>query len=317
MSGVTRVSGAAMIRAWILSAGIVLPALALACDSGDRQLCKKQFRELVAYRAEAIDAAFGNPLGALPQQLDIKFVTAKDSEHVQFAGREGYDRLRRRLIFPRRALGANTPNPLRWAAYYWPYYRDEHRLEFPVIEIIDNVLWDAFLQEAAATNGLPWPHEECGAVDVARRLPCEMLVAGIAEHVKAVRGPLFNSNRLDRIWPEDFAAFHKRMWRTDTQYQEVQRYGGILLMRPLIDEFGVRRALTYAARTPFRVEQNNVRLSALHYQERARKALSAPQAQHTKPAPAMGPAWDTPTQPSSRRSAAAETASTPGSAQSD
>ena len=36
-----------------------------------------------------------------------------------FGGREGYDLKRRTLIFPRRVLGAKTPNPLRWAAYYW------------------------------------------------------------------------------------------------------------------------------------------------------------------------------------------------------
>jgi hypothetical protein len=51
----------------------------------------------------------------------------------------------------------------------------------------------------------------------------------------------------DRIWPKDFAAFCKRVWRTDAEYRDVQRYGGILLIGPLIGEFGVRRTLAYLA----------------------------------------------------------------------
>jgi hypothetical protein len=53
----------------------------------------------------------------------------------------------------------------------------------------------------------------------------------------------------------------------------VQRYGGILLIGPLIDQFGVPKALAYIAQTPFHVEDNNMRLSAQRYQERARKVL--------------------------------------------
>jgi hypothetical protein len=101
-----------------------------------------------------------------------------------------------------------------------------------------------------------------------------MLVKGIAENVKALRGPLFNVNRVDQIWPEDFAVFRKRVWRTDQEYQDVQRYGGIMLIKPLIEEFGVPRTLAYVAQTPFRVEEdNNLREAALHYQERARESL--------------------------------------------
>jgi len=77
------------------------------------------------------------------------------------------------------------------------------------------------------------------------------------------------------IWPEDFAGFLRRVWqREDPEYIDVQRYGGILLVEPLINEFGVPRALTYLARTPFRIEDNNVHSSALRYQERAREFLS-------------------------------------------
>jgi hypothetical protein len=100
-----------------------------------------------------------------------------------------------------------------------------------------------------------------------------MLVEGIAEHLTEMRGPIFNSNRLDRIWPENFSEFCKRVWRTDQEYLEVQRYGGILLVRPLVDEFGVPRALAYIAQTPFKVEDDNLRASAMRYQETARDSL--------------------------------------------
>ena len=263
------------MRKWIALAGILFPLLGLACEGTDRRECKKQFRELVSYRAQAIDTAFGDLFGQLPAEIQIKFVTAKDAEYVLFGGREGYDLKRRTLIFPRRVLGAKTPNPLRWAAYYWPFYQNEqYRMQFPVVEVIDNVLWNAFLQEAATARGGQWPHKECGAVDVGRRLPCEMLVKGIAENVKALRGPLFNVNRVDQIWPDDFSVFRKRVWRTDQEYLDVQRYGGIMLIKPLIEEFGVPRTLAYVAQTPFRVEENNLREAAQLYQERARESLS-------------------------------------------
>ena len=280
------------MRRWIALAALLFPLVGLACEGTDRRECKKQFRELVSYRAQAIDTAFGDLFGALPTEIQIKFVTTKDPEYILFGGREGYDLKKRTMIFPRRVLGSKTPNPLRWAAYYWPFYQNEqYRLQFPVVEVIDNVLWNAFLQEAAAARGGQWPPKECSAVDVGRRLPCEMLVKGIAENVKALRGPLFNENRVDQIWPEDFAVFRKRVWRTDQEYQDVQRYGGIMLIKPLIDEFGVPRTLAYVAQTPFRVdENNNLREAALQYQERARESLSV--AMPIAPAVAKAPAED-------------------------
>jgi hypothetical protein len=280
----------------IVLVGVLFPLLGLACEGTDRRECKKQFRELVSYRAQAIDTAFGDLFGALPAEIHIKFVTAKDPEYLLFGGREGYDLKRRTLIFPRRVLGAKTPNPLRWAAYYWPFYQNEqYRLQFPVVEVIDNVLWNAFLQEAATARGGQWPHKECGAVDVGRRLPCEMLIKGISENVKALRGPLFNANRVDQIWPDDFSEFRKRVWRTDQEYQDVQRYGGIMLIKPLIDEFGVPRTLAYVAQTPFRVDENNLREAALHYQERARESLSI--AMPVSPTVASAPILDDPQLP--------------------
>lgn len=265
-----------MMRSCIVLAGAFFPLLSFACDSTDRHKCEEQFIALVSYRTEAIQAAFGNLFGTLPAELQVKFVRTKDPDYARFGGHEAYDQEHRKLIFPRYVLGAKTPNPLRWAGYYWPFYQEErYRIEFPIIEAVDNVLWSAFLQEAAKARGLSWPHKDCASVDVTRRLPCEMLVKGIAEHVKELRSPIFNSNRLDRIWPEDFSGFRKRVWRKDNQeYMDVQRYGGILLIRPLINEFGVPRALMYVAQTPFRVEENNMRTSALRYQEQAREALT-------------------------------------------
>jgi hypothetical protein len=55
----------------------------------------------------------------------------------------------------------------------------------------------------------------------------------------------------------------------------VQRLGGVLLVRPLVEQFGVPRVLRYIAQNPFHIENDNVRTSALQYQERARQALGA------------------------------------------
>src|SRR5918994_4783597 len=109
----------------ILLAGILFPLLGLACEGTDRRECKKQFRELVSYRAQAIDTAFGDLFGALPAEIQIKFVTAKDPEYLLFAGREGYDLKRRTLIFPRRVLRAQTPDPPRLAPDHWALYQKE------------------------------------------------------------------------------------------------------------------------------------------------------------------------------------------------
>jgi hypothetical protein len=266
-----------MFRVFLGLAGVLFPLLGLTCESGDRHTCMEQFRALVSYRMEAIEGAFGDFLGVLPGELQIKFASSKDRDYSYLAGREAYDSARRVLVFPRRALGAKTPNPLRWASYYWPYYQNErHQVEFPIIETVDNLLWNAYLQEAAQRRGLSWPHKECVSSDVGKRLPCEMLIKGIAEHVKALRGPMFNENRIDRIWPEDFAAFERRVWRkSDQEYLDVQRYGGILLAEPIVNEFGVLRAISYMAQTPFQIEENNLRVSALRYQERAREVLTA------------------------------------------
>lgn len=265
-----------MVRLWIAWASALFPLVGIACDSTDRHRCQEQIAALVSYRTEAIESAFGDLSGTLPEELQIKFVKAKDPEYALLAGGIAYDRERQTLLFARAVLGAKIPNPLRWTIYYWPFYQvQQYRQEFPIIEAVDNVLWSAYLQEAAKARGLTWPHQGCASVDVSKRLPCEMLINGIAEYVKARRHPIFNENRLDRIWPEDFSDFRKRVWRYgDPEYQDVQRYGGILLIRPLISEFGVPRALAYIAQTPFHIEEDNLHISALRYQDRARNTLS-------------------------------------------
>jgi hypothetical protein len=97
---------------------------------------------------------------------------------------------------------------------------------------------------------------------------------------------MFNENRIDRVWPEDFAGFVERNWRRgESEYRDVQRYGGLLLVRPLIGEFGVPRALAYLAQTPFRIEDNNLRVSAQRYQDRARDALRVQSADWVARAP--------------------------------
>lgn len=265
-----------MLRIGLVLLSMCVPALGIACDSSSRARCKEAFVTLISYRTEAIETAFGDIDGILPKSVKVEFVSARDPQYADFAGMVIYDRPHRTLLFPRSVLAAKIPNPLSWAAYYWPFYQhDQYRQAFPVIETVDNALWTAFLQEAARARNLSWPPQDCASVDMSKRLPCEMMVAGAGEFIKTRRGPLFNANRLDMIWPEDFAGFLRRVWqRQDPEYIDVQRYGGILLVEPLINEFGVPRTLAYLAQTPFRVEDNNVRLSALRYQQYAREFLS-------------------------------------------
>lgn len=262
-----------MMRLGLACFTLLFPLIGLSCESVNREQCKLRFSQLVTYRTEAITNAFGDLVGALPEPLEVRFVGSKELSESD--GKETYDAEHRTLVFPRRLLSAKLPNPMRAAAYYWPFYEnDQYRAAFPVVETIDQLIWTAYLQEAAKSRGLSWPHKDCQSNDLGRRLPCEMLVEGINEHLKEVRAPIFNTNRLDLIWPENFADFRRRLWnKGDQTYLDVQRYGGILLIRPLIDEFGVPRALAYIAQTPFLIEDNNLRLSAQRYQERARKIL--------------------------------------------
>jgi hypothetical protein len=262
-----------MMRLGLACFTLLFPLLGVTCESINREQCRQRFAALVTYRTEAITSAFGDMLGTLPAALQVRFVGSKDL--AKSDGEGAYDQEHRTLVFPRRLLSAKVPNPMRSAAYYWPFYEnDQYRTAFPVVETIDQLIWTAYLQEAAKTRGLTWPHQDCDSHDLGKRLPCEMVMEGINEHLKEVRTPIFNANRLDMIWPEDFARFRRGLWnKGDQGYLDVQHYGGILLIGPLIDRFGVPRALAYIAQTPFQVEENNLRLSAQRYQERAREVL--------------------------------------------
>jgi hypothetical protein len=267
-----------MLRAklWIASVVALLPVMGWACEAQDRQLCEHRLTELITHRTAAIDYAFGNVSAGLPMQIDVKFFRADDPDYSGLDGMVAYDPAQHQLLLPRRMVFSKFPNPLRWASYYWPYYQSAvMQKEFPVIEAIDNALWSAYLQESAQASGLTWPHKDCDSVEVGTRLPCDMLRTGLVEHLKEDHLRLFNANRLDRIWPNDFLAFQKRVWRDDLEYAEVQRYGGIALVRPLVGEFGVPRVLAYIAKTPFRVDDGNMHASAIRYQQQARQALAA------------------------------------------
>lgn len=261
----------------LLTCAALTPLLGQACDQVDRQQCKDDLGDLVTYRTTAMERAFGKFVPVMPEKIQIKFVGPADAEYRRYARQVAYDLAQETMIIPRHLLSTRMPKPLRASSSYWPFYQNElYRETFPVILAVDNALWGAYLQEAAQDRGLTWPHASCGSVELAERLPCEMLVEGVAAHLTAGRAPMFNVNRLDRIFPQDFAAFKQRVWRKDdSRYIDVQRYGGWMLLKPLFDEFGVPSALFYIAQTPFQLVGNDMHVSALHYQERAREWLAA------------------------------------------
>lgn len=272
-----------MSSRWIAITALFLlcPVTGLSCDFSERYQCKDAISQLVSYRSEAIEYAFGNVFGALPRQIEIKFVRTGEEEYERFTGRVAYDAGEHVLVVPQRFLTSQMPTPLRWAAAYWPYYRKHQYQElFPLIAAIDNALWGAVMQESARSQGLTWPHAGCGSIDMGKRLPCEMLIAGVAALVTSNQAIIFNSNAIERIWPEQFSSFADRSWRSERDYYNVQRYGGILLLRPLFSEFGASSTLAYVAQTPFTVEDDNMRASALRYQARAREALQNKPAAH-------------------------------------
>ena len=276
------------MKLWIAIAALLLPVAGFACESGARRYCEEQMLRLITYRAQAITGAFGEFSDDMPRELRVRFVRMRDPDYAKLPGHINYDAEHETLLLTRSAVDAAVPIPLGWAVNYWPYYEQErYREAFPIIEAIDNALWSAYLQSAARKRGLSWPHPDCSSVEVERRLPCEMVVTGIARFVK-VRTPLhFNENRLDRMWPESFSTFNRRgRSYQDSDYRDVTRYGGLALVRPLINEFGVPQVLAYVAQVPFVIEQNNVRISALNYQERARDALRAAR---SAPAPHQPP----------------------------
>jgi hypothetical protein len=266
----------ALKKRWLLAALILISSPAFACELEDRKKCRELVRELIGLRTEAIQNAFGDAFAHLPQEIEIRFVAPRDEQYRRYSGRIAYDAGERVLVIPHKYLHAKLPRPLDWAKAYWPYYeKGLFRQHFPLIEAIDNALWGAHLQEAARERGLRWPHRECDSLHLSERLPCEMVVRGIAMYLTQPKSTVFNVNRLDRIWPEDFAEFERRVYRKgEREYLDVQHYGGILLLEPLIGEFGIPRALAYVAKNPFLLHDGNLRASALRYQEDARETLS-------------------------------------------
>lgn len=254
--------------------GCLLPLVSMACGVEDRRLCKERWRQLISYRAEAIQYAFGDPI-ALPERIDIKFFAADDPDYGHLSGRVAYDSKQHILLVSRVLQHVEFPRPLRSAQAYWQFYLDgSYHDTYKVIGAIDNALWTAYLQEAAEAEGLTWPHAACTSIDVGRRLPCEMVLSGIVEHVTALRLPIFNENQLETLWSQDFARFRRKVWFGDAEYEAVKRYGGIMLMRPLIAQFGVMPVLAYAVKTPFDVHEPSLRVAALRYQQQAREALT-------------------------------------------
>jgi hypothetical protein len=261
-------------RLILILGGCLLPLLSTACGVDDRRLCNERWRQLISYRAAAIEYAFGDPF-ALPDDINVEFFSADDPRYGQLRGRVAYDSKRHILLVSRSLRSSEFPRPLSSAQAYWPFYaNDPYHDTIRIIRVIDNALWTAYLQEAAEAQGLSWPHAACRSIDVGRRLPCEMVLAGIVEHLTTPRLPIFNENQLDTIWPEDFTRFRGKVWLGDREYEAVKRFGGIMLMRPLIAQFGVMPVMAYAAQTPFDVRESSLRLAALRYQQQAREALT-------------------------------------------
>lgn len=249
---------------------------AFACDS-PLSRCRDtgDLAALVNYRSQAIETTFGAYAAPMPEEVRIEFVSSKDERFRSSLTPVALNIQEGRMAFTRGASSAKLPNPLSWAKSYWAYYKNpQYTNAFPIIASIDSAIWSAYLREAARQRGLSWPHAQCGSIDLGKRLPCEMMVEGVLEFVTSSRDVLFNENRIDQIWPHDFSDFRRRLWRhDDREYSEIRRLGGILLLRPLIDEFGAQQALVYVAQHPFDLRNEDLRASAIAYQERARETL--------------------------------------------
>lgn len=256
---------------------LLVSTVSWSCDVSSASQCQKKFLALLSLRFDAVQTAFGDMSMALPADLQVRFVSSSDPDYRWARGSIFYDAERQLLLIPRSITRAKTPAPLRLAAYYWPFYlNSELREAFPVVEDIDNAIWGAFLHGAARTNGQSWPHSNCHAADINKRLPCRMLLTAAARLVKTDREPFFNENRLDRIWPDDIASFERRNYGVEhAAYADVVRFGGFPLLRPLIAEFGLPRVLAHVAQHPLVVDDNSLRTSALRYRDLARSSLAA------------------------------------------
>jgi hypothetical protein len=258
-----------------MAAGADFSQAQAPCPATSGAASAQRFAKLVCIRARAIETAFGALFDARELVIRIEFVAADDPQYPQ-ASMSSYDPVRHTLFFRRGVLMQSPEAWYQYALAYWPYYGgDAPRAKYPVIGMVDEALWNAHLRQAAHERGLSWPHEDCGSMDIARRLGCEMLVSATVELSQSQTAPLFNANRVEQLWPENVREFERHAWtRGGREYREVRRLGGLLLVEPLVREFGAPRVFAYVARTPFEIENDNVRLSALSYQDRARNALA-------------------------------------------
>ena len=254
---------------------VLLPTLSWSCEVGSLSKCQKKLLALLSLRVDAMQTAFGDMSVALPPDLEVRFISYNDPTYRGARGSIYYDAERQLLLIPRSMTRSKTPS-LSAAAYYWPFYLNaEFREAFPIIESIDNAIWGTFLHGAARSSGQSWPHSNCHAADINKRLPCRMLLTAAARLVKTPSEPFYNENRLDRLWPDDMASFQRRNYDVHhSAYADVVKLGGFPLLRPLIADFGLPRVLAYVAQNPLIVEDNSLRTSALRYQERARSALA-------------------------------------------
>jgi hypothetical protein len=256
--------------AWTQASG---PAVVSSTERAAPSMREQHFALLVSERARAIELAFGETFAPHVQELRIVLVRSGKWATEHPIG--DYDPESRTLYFAKHLQYEEAPTATAYTTQYWPWYDRSVRGNFPIVEIIDGALWTVVLKEAAREHELTWPHAACRSFDVAERLPCEMLLSGVAAYTTQTAAPLFNENRIADIWPEDLVEFRTRVRRGDDQaYLDARKYGGYLLLRPLVSKFGLPRTLSYVAGTPFRVEQNNVRLSAERYQRNAEEALA-------------------------------------------
>ena len=258
-----------MLRA-LLVAALLLPSASWACGAMSKIDCQR-IANLVSDRMQAITLSFGDLAPIMPQNMEVRFMRRGSPEYDRYKGDATYDPEQHTLFLPYVLTVDPLPESRSRTREYWPFYSEGTLREaFPIVHKIDAALWNVYLQEAARRSGMQWPHPDCSSPDSARRLPCEMVTVGALEFVNRVQQRIFNTNQIERIWPEDYGHFAERLWRRDDRTaMDVTRYGGLLLLRPLVRKFGVPRTLAYIAQTPFRVEHNNMHLSALEFQERA------------------------------------------------
>jgi len=234
---------------------------------------QQQFVSLVQTRLTAISDAFPTLLERVDVEVHVAFQERSGDEDPPLAR---YDALSDTLTFQRAVLGYVNGYTIETASDYWAYYeREQLHSDYPIVEVIDDVLWKALFAEFAQQNELTWPPPSCHSIDLPRRLGCQMMIAGIDSFLHSRRTRIFNENRLDRLWPSDLSDLESRGWqRKDREYQQVKELGGIELIKPLVQEFGAPRILAYIAQTPFVVQENDLFKSATQYQKRAREALA-------------------------------------------